>query len=690
MADAASGNKKRVRFEPDNIEVMAEPGANLLQVARDAGVYVSASCGGTGTCGTCKVLIREGKVDVSATDGHLTAEELEQGYRHACASHILTDITVFIPVESRLERTALEREDLEFDDALTDVVTGFNFSPDRTATDVPAAGVASEMATPIFEEVSLEPPRTRPPLAKFFLKVPPPTLEDNISDLSRILRELKSQYKLINLTVDFDVVKKLPEMLREADWKVTVTTIVTAISPSRAARHRPRVINIEPGDTRDRYYSLAFDIGTTSVCGQLLDLNQRRVVAQYTDYNRQIIYGQDVISRIAFSQRPDGLARLQQAVVSTINGIIRVLADQSHVNVEDIGHFVVAGNTTMVQILFGVNPKYIRLAPYVPTVNFMPPEKARALGIELADHVYIHSIPLVASYIGADIVSGVLASGMHQKDQITLYIDIGTNGQIVLGNSEWMVTAACSAGPAFEGGGITHGMIATGGAIESVEFPAATADPVVRTINNERPKGICGSGLISIIAGLFKAGIVSQNGKFNFEINSRRVRVGHDGPEYVITFAPETQTGRDIVITEIDIENLLRAKAAMYAGCQTLAASVGINCRDLEQVVISGNFGNYINPEDAITIGLLPDLPLERFSFIGNGSLTGVRLNSFYTDMIDDARKVATMMTNFELSENTDFMNNYIAALFLPHTQQNEFPTVARWLSDAKTRGKSR
>lgn len=675
--------KKRVRFEPDNIEAMADTGANLLQVARDAGVYIATSCGGNAVCGTCKVLIKEGNVATTGLDNHLSPEEIRLGYRHACSSHVLTDLTVFIPVESRLERTALAREDMEFAEP-GGIDEGLNIGIERPPADASAIVAAASGMAPA--DIALEPPRTRPPLAKFFLKIPPPTMEDNVSDLSRILRELKAQYGLINLTVDFDVVKKLPEMLRAADWEVTVTTIVTAISPSRAARHRPRVINVEPGDTRDRYYSLAFDIGTTSICGQLLDLNQRKVVAQYTDYNRQIIYGQDVITRIAFSQKTGGLDKLQQAVVSTMNGIIRVLLSQGGVALEDVGHFVVAGNTTMIQILFGVTPKYIRLAPYVPAVNFMPPVKAKSLGIETAEHVYVHSLPVVASYIGADIVSGVLASGMHEKDTLTLYIDIGTNGQIVLGNSEWMVTAACSAGPAFEGGGISHGMIATGGAIESFEIDKRTGEPTVRTVNGERPKGICGSGLISIIAGLFKAGIIGQDGKFNTEKDTTRLRNGQDGPEYVITWAPETQTGRDIVITEIDVENLLRAKAAMYAGFQTLAKSVGVDYRDLEQVIIAGNFGQLINPEEAITIGLLPDLPIERFFFIGNGSLNGVRLNSYYTDIIDDARKVATMMTNFELSDNTDFTNNYIASLFLPHTQASEFPSVMKWLDDLKAR----
>ncbi|MFH1639919.1 MAG: ASKHA domain-containing protein [Chloroflexota bacterium] len=657
--------KVNVHFEPEDIDISVKAGTSLLQAAIDAGVYIAASCGGEGQCGTCRVLVQKGDIKNGRTD-RISDEDYAQGYRQACQSMVLSDVTVYIPIESRLDRTALIRDDEEIGDvALSTSVFGL-LSP-QPSVEIPPVTL---------EETMMELPRTRPPLSKFYVRMPPPTLEDNTSDLTRLLRTLKQQYKLINLTVDFEVVRKLPQMLRDSGWEVTVTTIVTAIMPSRAARHRPRVINIEPGDTRDRYYSLAIDIGTTSVCGQLLDLNQRRVIAQNTDYNRQVSYGQDVISRIAYCQKPGGLETLQRAIVANVNGIIKELLTQSGVHREDIGHFIIAGNTTMIQIFMGIDPKYVRLAPYVPTANFMPPVKANELGIELADHVYIHSLPMVASYIGADIVSGVLGSGMHRRSHLTLYIDIGTNGQIVIGNSEWMVTAACSAGPAFEGGDITHGMIATAGAIEDFEINPDNLEPKLSTINNEMPKGICGSGLISIIAGLFVSGVIGQNGKFNTDLSGNRLREGNDGFEYVLAWAQDTQIGKDIVITEIDIENLLRAKAAMYAGFQTIARSVGINLPDLAQVIIAGSFGNYIDIEKAITIGLLPDLPKDRFTFIGNGSLLGVRLTSFFTDMIDDARMVATMMTNVELSENADFMNNYVAALFLPHTSDDEFPSV--------------
>jgi len=644
MTKDSPGKKVKVHFNPDNVDITVEQGTNLLQAAIDAGVHISASCGGAGVCGTCKVSIEKGEVESTRTE-KLSEKEYERGIRQACQSRVITDVTVYIPVESRLEKAVLSREEKRAPEA---IATGWRF---------------------------------RPPLRKCFVELRPPTIEDNTSDLSRLLRGTKQQCDLSNMSVDFDVLKKLPQTLRDGNWQVTVTTLVTAIKSRTGDKRRPRVINVEPGDTRGKYYSLAFDIGTTTVCGQLLDLNRGRVVAEGIDYNKQISYGEDVITRIAYSQKPGGLKRLQQAVVSNINGIIDELLTQSHVNVEHIGLMVVAGNTTMTHILLGLDPKYIRLAPYTPVASFIPPMEANSLGIKVGPRVYLFAFPSVASYVGGDIVAGVVGAGVHQRKQLTLYMDIGTNGEIVIGNSDWMVTASGSAGPAFEGGGVKHGMVATSGAIEDFEINPETLEPEIHTVGKAKPKGICGSGLINIVAGLLEAKVIGQNGKFNTNLPTKRVREGSDGFEYVLAWAPETQINKDIVITEVDIDNLMRAKAAMYAGCQTLTRSVGVTCTDLEQVILAGNFGSSVNIEKAITIGLLPDIPRDRFTFIGNGSLLGARLTSFSTDILDDARRVAMMMTNFELSENVDFMNNYIAALFLPHTQADDFPSVSKKLS---------
>jgi len=640
-----SPNKKvKIHFDPDNVDIVAEQGENLLQAAITAGVHIYASCGGAGTCGTCKVLIEEGQVESKKTE-KVSDEEYKQGVRQACQSRVITDLTVYIPVESRLEKAVLSREQKRVSEALA---TGWRF---------------------------------KPPLSKCYVELPPPTLEDNASDLSRLLRGLRQRCNLSNISVDFEVVKKLPKALRDGDWKATVTTLVTAVKPRAGDGRRPRVIDIEPGDTREKHYSLAFDIGTTTVCGQLLDLNRGKVIAENIAYNGQISYGEDVITRIAYCQKPGGLKKLQQVIVATINGIIEELITQSQIDIRQIGHLMVAGNTTMTQILLGLEPKYIRLVPYTPVAKFFPPIEADSLGIEVRKQAYLFTFPSVASYVGGDIVSGIVGAGVHQRKALTFFMDIGTNGEIVIGNSDWLVTTSCSAGPAFEGGGIKHGIVASEGAIEEFNINPSNLEPEISTIGGAKPKGVCGSGLINTVAGLLEVGVIGQNGKFNRDLPTKRIRQGTDGYEYVLSWAPETQIGKDIVITEVDTDNLMRAKAAMYAGYQTLSKSVGISHPDLEQVIIAGAFGSNINIEKAITIGLLPDLPMDKFLFIGNGSLLGARLTSFSTDLLDDARRVAQMMTNLELSENVDFMNNYVAALFLPHTNAKEFPTVSKRLA---------
>ncbi len=655
-----SKHKRRVRFDPNNVDIVVDQGENLLKAAIDAEVHITASCGGAGVCGTCKVLIKEGEVESTRTD-KLSAEEYEQGFRQACQSNVLTDLVVHIPVESRLETAVL-------------------------------AGEREEIATSVQQsEVLAAGWKFNPPLSKFFVKLPPPTLKDNASDLSRLLRCLKQQHGLDNLSVDFGVVKKLANVLRDGNWEVTVTTLLTGVETRLTGKRGLVVTNIEPGDTREKHYSLAIDIGTTGVRAQLLDLNRGKALARGVDYNGQISYGEDVISRIAHSQKRGGLHRLQKAVVDTINGIIRGLLTDAGVEVGHVGYMTVTGNTTMLQLLLGLDPKYIRLAPYTPVANFLPLVKASKLGIEVGEHVYLYALPSVASYVGADIVAGVVGAGVHQRKKLTLYVDIGTNGEIVVGNSDWMVTASCSAGPAFEGGGIKHGILATAGAIEGFDINLSNFEPTLSIIGETKPKGICGSGLINIVAGLLEAGVIGQDGKFYTNLSTKRVRKGGDGYEYVLAWAPDTQIGKDIVITEVDIDNLIRAKGAMYAGYKTLVKSVGLELTDLEQVIIAGAFGKHLDIEEAITIGLFPDIPRDKYTYIGNGSLLGARLACFSTDIVDDARRVARMMTNFELSENSDFMNNYIAALFLPCTDINAFPSVkeklARLLKSKSGRG---
>ena len=634
---------KKVTFNPYNLTIEVEEGENLLRAALQAGVHINASCGGEGVCGKCKVLLESGEVD-SLRGGLLTNEEWDLGYRQACQTRVLGDVVVRIPPESLLDRRTLTRR---------------------------RAGVGLR-PSPIDISALKEQGLYNPAFKKRFVKLSPPTLADNINDLSRLEEGLAHQHAVESLTLDFYLLRKLARVMREQDFQVTAT-----LDFSRRRFRSPHLINVEPGDTTSRHYALAVDIGTTTVWVQLLDLAKGEIVGHAADYNAQMSYGDDVITRILFSQKEGGLHKLQRSVVGTINQVMHRLLKQHKLSVGEISHMTVAANTTMTHLFYGIDPKYIRLAPYTPTASSIPLLRARDLGLEVPEHVFVYSVSSVSSYVGGDIVAGVLASGLYKEPKLTLFIDIGTNGEIVIGNQQWMACAACSAGPAFEGGGIRFGMRATQGAIEEVSINPDTCEPMILTIGMTKPKGICGSGLINLLAVLMEEGIILPNGKFRDDLITcaPRIRKTENGNEYVIAYAEDTEIGQDITLSEVDIDNLMRAKGAMFAGYVTLLESVGLRLQDLEQVILAGAFGSFVNIDNAIAIGLLPDLPRDRYQFVGNASLLGATLLAFSREMLEEELQVAKMMTNFELSETPGYMNQYIAALFLPHTQAEYFPS---------------
>jgi len=330
----------------------------------------------------------------------------------------------------------------------------------------------------------------------------------------------------------------------------------------------------------------------------------------------------------------------------------------------------------MTQLLVAVNPRFIRRAPYVPAATLYPPMKATDLGMDLGSHVTALIYPAVSSYVGGDIVAGVMGSGIYRTDELTLYLDVGTNAEIVIGNQDWLACAACSAGPAFEGGGLKFGMRASKGAIEDFSIDPVTLEPMLITIGNVRPKGICGSGLIIMVATLFEMGIINNLGKFDRDLDTPRIRQDEGIYEYVLAWKDDTQIDRDVTLTEIDIENLIRAKGAIYSGCMTLLTEVGMGIEDIEKIILAGGFGSYVDLEKAMTIGLLPEMDSEKVIFIGNGSLMGAKMSSLTNRIRRDVVEVTKKMTNFELSDTPSYMDNYVAALFLPHTDMNKFPKL--------------
>jgi uncharacterized 2Fe-2S/4Fe-4S cluster protein (DUF4445 family) len=407
------------------------------------------------------------------------------------------------------------------------------------------------------------------------------------------------------------------------------------------------------------------------------------VLAEASSYNDQISLGEDVISRIIYAGRPGGLKTLQAKAVSTVNTIIEDICRQRVIPPSDIACISAAGNTVMSHLLLGIDPKYLREAPYVPSVSQFPLVRAADLGIHAHPSTRLFLHPCIASYVGGDIVSGVHACQMAKSDKISLFIDIGTNGEIVVGGKDWMACAACSAGPAFEGGGIQFGMRASAGAIEKFQMHPETFEPMIVTVGQSRPAGICGSGLIAIIAELLENKVIDQQGKFRRDLSTPRIREGRDGWEYVLVWAANSLVGEDIILTEVDIDNLMRAKGAMYAGCQTLLESVGLSFADLDQVILAGNFGAYLDLEQAISIGMLPDISREHFYYLGNASLLGCQISLTDMSRFHELEATRQLITNMELSENPQFMQHYMAALFLPHTDMQLFPTVRRKLETA-------
>ncbi len=635
--------KHTIHFLPDNITTEVESGENLLTAAAAVGVYIHAFCGGDGVCGKCKVEMEKGDVE-SDSAASLKADEYKKGVRLACKAQVTSDITVRIPEVVKSDGKALKTK------------------PKTTHS------ISARSLDDLVGEW-----KVAPPVQKLFLKLSPPTLEDNASDMQRILKAI-ALVMPDSPEPSYDhpeLIQYLAQDLREANWEVTVILLhgQTKDEPSR-------IIAVEPGDTTDRLYGLAVDIGTTTLSGVLIDLSTGEILADASGYNAQIGYGEDVISRMIYAGRPGGLKTLQDKVVYTINNIIQDVCKKMIISPSDISYIMAAGNTVMAHLLLAFNPKYVREAPYVPTVSRFPLTKAAGLGIMAHPCVRLFLYPCIASYVGGDIVSGVHACQMHKSEKVTLFIDIGTNGEIVIGNQDWMMCAACSAGPAFEGGGIKYGMRASQGAIENFHIHPETLDPMIVTIGHTKPRGICGSGLISIVSELMEAGVIDQQGKFKRTLNHPRVREGLDGWEYVLAWDRDSLLAEDIVITEVDLDNMIRAKGAMYAGYQTLLESVGMSFTDLDRIILAGNFGAYIDLERAISIGLMPDIERDKFFYLGNASMLGCQISLTDHARFCERTTVHQLMTNMELSENPDFMNHYMAALFLPHTDLSLFPSV--------------
>lgn len=636
--------KFKVTFLPDNKSINVEKGTNILSAAISAGVYINSNCGGDGICGRCKVIVK-GEV-ISQPSGIITPQERKNGIHLACLTNIQADVEVTIPDSSRLNFDKLTPEELE--ERLTGLYS------------------KAEDINPVGEKFKETVFKHSPFATKIYLELPPPTLNDSISDLERLYRALRKFEKFPIVQTGLFNIRQLGELLRDYEWKVTVTL--------GKRNETIEIVLIEPKDTTDKNFGFCFDIGTTTISGQLINLNSKKVLGTKATYNQQAAFGSDVITRIVHASKANGLEQLHNAVCDTMNQIIKDLVSEHNIDLNTVNCIVCSGNTTMMHLLLNMDPAHIRKEPYVPTANFLPVVRATEAGIQINPRGLLYCVPGVSSYVGGDTTAGVLSSGLYQKEKPCILIDIGTNGEIVLGNKEFLVGCAASAGPAFEGSGVTSGMRASSGAIQKIRINKNDLEVKYSVIQDKKPRGICGSGYIDLLSEMLDSGIIDKSGKIKAE--GKRIRQTDNGKEFIVCFKEETENQTDIVINEADIENLKRSKGAIYSATSILVKHLGLDYATINKFYIAGGFGTYLDIEKAIRIGLLPDLERGKFIFIGNSSLAGSREILLSNQAMHIAENLATKITYFELSVEPEYMEEYSQALFFPHTDLTKFPTV--------------
>lgn len=640
----------KVTFTSHNKEIYCNKGDKLLDVARNADIFIDAPCNGNVSCGKCKVRLIKGKVDTEKTH-YIKDEEWNQGYILACNTKVIEDIDIEVPskLSSSMYGMKIEgsdnRKDKEVFDRAKKIIKENNFK----------------------FETNIE---------KTYIELDEPTLDDNISDIDRIERHIRNSLGYNEIDFTIDLLRKVPTVIRKDNFKVTITYI--------KKKNKITILNIESGNTENKLYGVAIDIGTTSVVVCLVDLYTKEILDKASSGNAQIKYGADVIHRIVYSTKKNGLKELNEAIVEeTINPLLNSIYTKHNIDKDNVVSLVVSGNTTMSSLFLGVYADFLRQEPFIPPFLKSPKLIGKDVRLNINDSAQVFLSPSVASYLGGDITAGVLSSGIWSSEENVLFIDLGTNGEIVFGNKDYMMSCACSAGPAFEGGGISCGMRASNGAIEKVKIDEKTLNPTLTTIGDADPIGICGSGIIDLICQMILTGIIDRRGKIHRDIDNRRIRFNeYEMGEYVLAFKEEYNLEQDITVNEVDIDNFIKAKGAIYSGASVLIESLGMDFSVIDKVYIAGGIGNNLNIENSILIGLLPDIEREKFVYIGNSSLVGSYLALISKDAKKKVQEIGTEMTYVELSVYPTYMDEFISACFLPHTNIEQFPTVKAILGE--------
>jgi uncharacterized 2Fe-2S/4Fe-4S cluster protein (DUF4445 family) len=621
----------RVLDEVDSTEVST--GTTLLEAATSADVRINSICGGDGICGKCKVIVEKGEVEVSSTST-LSREEIQEGYTLACKTKVKNDLQVRVPAESAAaEGKILIDEDAQRFKALTSNGVG--------------------------DSVEYE-----PLIEKQYLELPEPSLKDNLSDHRRIYRELRRSKEIPIMQTGLKVFEHSSSLLRENDWKVTATL--------GRRGDTTEVIQLEGGNTSDTNYGVAVDIGTTTIVAHLIDMASTETLGAEAKYNSQMKYGEEVTRRIRHSEE-HGREELQETVAEDINELIYGLVERNGIDLKDITSVVCSGNTAMMHFLLGLEASNIRKKPYVPNTTKPPPIRAAEVGIKINPRGLLHFVPAIGGWVGGDVTSGVLATAIHRGKELTMLADIGTNGEILIGNEDWMMSCAASAGPAFEGTGIRSGMRASEGAIDKVEITEKGL--IFSVIGGGKPKGICGSGLIDLVAAMYRVGYLNRRGKLIPE-ESDKIEEENGELKMVLVDSSKAERSGDLAIYQSEIENLINAKAAIYSGAYILLDSLDLELDDLDQLLIAGGFGSYLDRDKAKVLGLIPDIPSEKIKFVGNTSIIGAKMALLSKQAYEESHDISESVTYYDLIDYPNYFEEFTAAKFIPHTDLSQFSSV--------------
>jgi len=621
----------RVRFVGLDKTVVVKKGTTLLDAAHKAEITINNLCGGDGICGRCRMIVKEGEIS-GAVSGKLTREEIKAGYVLACQTVVEGDVVVEIPPET------LARDRRRADE---DADRFLSFRPSMYSTLYAPA----------------------PLVTKVYIELDPPTLENNTADHQRVCEAIQREVKVPSMQMGLKVIRQLPRILRESDYKVTATIGLR--------RDIAEVMQIEGGDTSDRSYMVVVDMGTTTIVAHLVDTTTLETVAASACFNSQGVHGREVTGRMITAERI-GNEKLQELLVNDINRLIESTAREAGIAYRDIIAVVCAGNTVMSHFLLGLPTHHIRRYPYVAASVEPPPLRAAEVGIEINPRGLLYSLPGISGWVGSDITAGILATGMHESEQISLLMDIGTNGEIVIGNREWLMACSASAGPALEGASVECGMRAGKGAIESIT--RTDGGITYKTVGDVPPVGLCGSGIIDALCVLLKEKVIDRSGKFV----EGHEKVREEKGEKRFVFVPPGESGRPdgVFLSESDIENIITAKAAIFAAVNILVRRLSLSFDDIERIYIAGAFGNYLNLENAVCIGLIPDVDLEKITFVGNTSIWGAKIVAFYEEAFAAIRGISRNTTYYDLMGAADYVEEFQRALFLPHTDIQLFPHV--------------